>query len=132
MIRRLFVIVCVLVLAAPATAAASWHYETQTAKGTDTSSRVIGAGCTAHRDSAGSGLLLGCDTSSGSAVVRYTFTVPAGAGTIAYHPNTQSFYTFGKVTWSRTKLSPTRVRITARLTGVSRLHIYSLFISYYR
>jgi hypothetical protein len=131
-IRRLFVIVCVLVLAAPATAAASWHYETQTAKGTATSSRVIGEGCTAHRDSAGTGLLLGCDTSSGSAVVRYTFTVPTSAGTISYHPNTQPFYTFGKVAWSRTKLSQTRVRITARLTGVSRVHIYSLFISYYR
>jgi hypothetical protein len=131
-IRRLFVIVCVLVLAAPATAAASWHYETKTAKGTDTSSRDIGKGCTARRDSAGSGLLLGCDTSSGSAVVRYTFTVPTSAGTISYHPTTQSFYTFGKVTWSGTKLSPTRVRITARLNGVSRLHIYSLFISYYR
>jgi hypothetical protein len=131
-IRRLFVIVCVLVLAAPATAAASWQYQTQTANGTATSSRDIGKGCTARRDSAGSGLLLSCDTSSGSAVVRYTFTVPASAGTICYHPNTQSHYTFGKVAWSGTKLSQTRVRISARLTGVSRIHIYSLFISYYR
>jgi hypothetical protein len=121
----------VLVLAAPATAAAWGAYRTQTAHGTGTSARQIGKGCTAHRDT-GSGLLIGCDRASGSAVVRYIFTVPSSAGTIWYHPNTQRHSTFGKITWSGRRLSKTQVRISARLTGVSRIHIYSVFISYYR
>ena len=131
MIKRLFLIVCVLVLAAPATAAAAWHYQTQTAKGIDTSSRSIGKGCSARRDS-GTGLLISCNAASASAVVRYTFTVSANAGTVWYHPQTQPYYTSGRVSWSAEKTSQTRVRITARLTGTSRIHIYSLFINYYR
>jgi Multicopper oxidase len=122
----------VLVLAAPATAAAWGTYQTQTAKGTDTSHRQLAKGCTSHRDSTGNGLLISCDKASGSAVVRYVFSVPSSAGTIWYHANTQSHYTSGKVTWSGRKLSKTQVRISARLTGVSRVHIYSVFISYYR
>jgi hypothetical protein len=130
-IKRLFLIVCVLVLAAPATAAAAWLYQTQTAKGIDTSSRDIGKGCSARRDS-GTGLLISCNATSASAVVRYTFTVSANAGTIWYHPHTQPHYTYGRVSWSGEKISQTRVRITARLTGASRVHIYSVFINYYR
>jgi hypothetical protein len=131
-IKRVFLIVCVLVLAVPATAAAShWRYETQTAAGIHTSSRDIGKGCSARRDSS-SGLLVSCSTASASAVVRYTFTVSSRAGTIWYHPQTQPWYTHGKVAWSGKKLSKTRVRITARLSGVSRTHIYSVFINYYR
>jgi hypothetical protein len=120
------------VLAAPATAAAWGTYQTQTEKGTGTSTRQIGKGCNTHRDSTGNGLLISCDRASGSAVVRYIFTVPASAGTIWYHGNTQSHYTRGKVTWSGRKLSKTQVRISARLTGVSRVDINSVFISYYR
>jgi Multicopper oxidase len=119
------------VLAAPATAAAAWHYQTQTTTGVATSSRDIGKGCSAHRDSS-TGLVIRCDMASASAVVRYTFTVSAKAGTIWYHPHTQPYYTYGRVTWTGEKLSRTRVRITARMNGASRIHIYSVFINYYR
>jgi hypothetical protein len=125
-------IVCVLVLAAPATAAAHWSYRTQTKHGTDTSVRQLGKGCSARRDSAGTGLLVSCSRASASAVVRYVFDIPSSAGTVLYHPNTQWHYTSGKVSWSGVKLSRTRVRISCRLAGVSRTHIYSVFISYYR
>jgi hypothetical protein len=116
-----------LALALPATALAS-HSETLTRLGSGYSSKSATGSCTVTRSTLLGTATLRCSGSTGSAIARYTFKLPADySGSISPHVDTL----IGSPRVGVSKPVAGVVRVTVRTSGPSRVVVAMVSASYY-
>ena len=112
-----------------ATSAFASTYRTSSLSGSQTSSRSATGSCSTatgrHKD-----VLLRCSSSSGSATVSYTFSVPTNAGSISFCP-VPAVGSTGNVAHRLTR-NGTKVKVTVTVRGAhAHFDILSTWIGYY-
>jgi hypothetical protein len=122
------ILVIALLGAAPASAGlAPKLYGGQTRLGMATSSRSASGSCSIS--TAVTDLILRCDSSKGSAQVKYLFTLPSKAGSVTAQVNFDGAHSGAKVATKR--VSATQFRVTVTQDAQGRADIESVMIEYY-